>query len=629
MGWLPISKSFREDLCSASAIEDPAQRLAELIALSQHQLDFVETLQLARALEDLPSTTRTLLPCVKLAIVSTHTVAHLSAGIRVGGLRRRILVDVHVGQYGQYRQDLLSEHSSLFQFKPDVVLLSLNGRDWIADIPVSASGPEVDRSIERSIEDLRTLWTAVRDRFGATAVQQTFLNVAAPLFGSYDRLVPAAPTRLLSRLNDRLCDAAGSAGAYILDIAGASDRDGLDVWFDATRWLQGKLEISHRAAPLYGDLLGRVLAALRGLSRKCLVLDLDNTLWGGVLGDDGLAGIALGEGSAVGEAHLSLQRYAKQLRDRGIILAVCSKNDCTVAAEAFRTHPEMALRESDIAAFCVNWDDKATNLRRIADQVNIGLESMVFVDDNPVERARVRQSLPMVAVPELPDNASQYVRCLSDAGYFEATAFTPEDQQRSDQYAANIQRDALSRSSDSIEDFLRGLDMSVVAGPVSPVDVERVTQLVNKTNQFNPTTKRYSSSDIAAIIGDGACLSLRFRLIDRFGDNGLVSVMVLRQTGDETDVFDIDTWVMSCRVFGRQLEHEAMNIAVASARERGARHLRAAYLPTARNGIVKDLYSSLGFRPILGDSPEAGTRWLLSLPDYQPRRTYIHRLQNT
>jgi FkbH-like protein len=392
------------------------------------------------------------------------------------------------------------------------------------------------------------------------------------------------------------------------------------------RWLQAKQEIAPQAAPGYGDLLARVIAAQRGLSKKCLVLDLDNTLWGGVIGDDGLEGIILGEGTATGEAHLALQRYAKQLKDRGVILAICSKNDPAIAEAVFHDHPEMLLKRTDFAAFVANWQDKAANLKRIAELLNIGADSLVFVDDNPAERARVRQSLPMVAVPELPGDAAQYVRCLAEAGYFESAAFTVEDSQRAEQYSANASREALLESSSSMSDFLRGLEMSVIFGPVQPVDLARVAQLIGKTNQFNPTTRRHSLDDVARFVATDRCLTLQFRLIDRFGDNGLVSAMILRPDPDTPGLLDIDTWVMSCRVFGRQLEHEAMNIAVETACRAGARALRADYIPTAKNGVVRELYSMLGFAQSEEALPQEGaTRWFVQLSDYVPQPTYIAR----
>jgi FkbH-like protein len=457
-------------------------------------------------------------------------------------------------------------------------------------------------------------------------IQQTFLNVADPLFGSYDRLVSGSPAQLIARLNDRLSEAAAQDAVLLLDIARASERDGLDAWFDISRWLQGKLEIAPRAAPVYGDLAARIIAAQRGLSKKCLVLDLDNTMWGGVVGDDGLEGIVLGEGSARGEAHLALQRYAKQLRDRGVILAVCSKNDLSTAEAVFHDHPEMLLKRSDIAAFVANWNDKAANLERIAGELNIGMDSLVFVDDNPAERARVRQSLPMIAVPELPDDPAQYVRCLANAGHFEAVAFTADDLQRAEQYANNASRQASLTSSQSLEDFLIGLEMSVEAGPIEALDLARSAQLINKTNQFNPTTRRYVAEEVERFAASNQYLTFQFRLSDRFGDNGLVSVMVLRPDPEDTGVLEIDTWVMSCRVFGRQLELEAMNIAVEAAKQRRIHSFRADHIPTPKNGVVRELYPTLGFTRVPEAAvSEGATRWLLHLDDYKPSRTHITR----
>jgi FkbH-like protein len=334
----------------------------------------------------------------------------------------------------------------------------------------------------------------------------------------------------------------------------------------------------------------------------------------------------LGEGSAAGEAYLALQRYALQLKARGVILAVCSKNDPAIAETAFRDHPEMILRRPDIAAFVANWNDKAENLKLIAERLNIGLDSLVFVDDNPAERARIRESLPMVAVPEMPEDVSNYVRCLSGAGYFEAISFTADDQQRAEQYAANAEREALLESTQNMGDFLRSLKMSVAFGAVKAVDLPRVTQLINKTNQFNPTTRRYTHEELTAIATTPEIVTLQFRLLDRFGDNGLVSVLILRPDPTERDVLEVDTWVMSCRVFGRELEFEAMNIAVEAARRRGVRSIRAAYIPTKKNAVISNLFPSLGFAPCSGAAPVDGaTKWLLNLTEYAGRRTHIER----
>ncbi|MFO1206140.1 MAG: HAD-IIIC family phosphatase [Burkholderiales bacterium] len=620
------AESFRETLRAAVGMNSPTERLNTLARLSQPQLGFLESIQVDNALrqtanEDVPGFAR-----VRLAVLSSCTIDHLLPAIRVAGLRRGMRFEVYKSGFGQYRQDILAPDTPLKAFAPEIILLSLTAREVLAQVPPSASAEEAERVLMQALEELRSLWRTARNSLNALVVQQTFLDVYEPLFGSYDRLAPTAPTRLVARLNERLAEFAAQDRVLLLDVSRASARDGIAVWFDIARWLQGKIEIAPRAAPIYGELLSRVISAQRGQSKKCLVLDLDNTLWGGVIGDDGLEGIVIGEGSALGEAHLALQRYAKALKERGIILAVCSKNEAAVAESAFRDHPDMVLRRSDIAAFVVNWEDKAQNLKVIAQQLNIGLDSLVFVDDNPVERARVRESLPMVSVPELASDPALYVNCIAESGYFEAVSFTSEDRDRADQYAANVQRDVLRGSSDGVQTFLSDLDMQLEFGRVTPVDLARASQLVNKTNQFNMTTRRYSTEEVARLADSPENLVLQFRLRDRFGDNGLVSVMIMRSAPDDVETMELDTWVMSCRVFGRQLEFEAMNIAVELARDRGVRAFGADYIPTEKNGVVRSLYETLGFTRQDGLSrPLGSTRWFLRLEDYLSHKTYITR----
>jgi FkbH-like protein len=627
MRWLPVALDFRAHLGEALKSSNPTDSLEKLASLAQYRIGYLETLQLDRALSRLTLKPQTGFATVRLAILASSTVDHLPPAIRVAGLRRRLLIDLYTAAYGQYRQDLLNPASSLHLFAPQIILFSISAKNTVASVPLAATSIEADETIGRSIDELRLLWRKARGAFNATIIQQTFLDFTEPVFGSYDRLVPGAPTRVITRLNDCLSKAAGQDNVLLLDVAHASERDGIDAWFDNGSWLHGKLEIAPEAAILYGDMVARIVAAQRGLSKKCLVFDLDDTLWGGVIGDDGPEGIVLGEGSAAGEAHLALQRYAKQLKERGVILAVCSKNDPAIAEAAFCNHPEMLLRRPDISAFVANWNDKAENLKAIAAQLNIGLDCLVFVDDNPVERARIRQSLPMVAVPELPKDIAHYVRCLAEAGYFEAVAFTSEDRLRTEQYAANVEREALFELSGNLDDFLRSLQMSVVFGKFTAAELVRVTQLFNKTNQFNTTTKRYTAEEVASFAAAEEMVTLQFRLLDKFGDNGLVSAMILRPDPKLPEVFEIDNWVMSCRVFGRQLEFEAMNIAVEQARRRGIRALRADYIPTLKNGVISELYPSLGFSPLSNET--GGTYWILELAKYVARSTHISRSGDT
>ncbi len=625
MEWLPRTKNFRQSLQSAVSLGHSHERIEKLAWLAGHKLGFLETVQLDRTLGDATSIEAEGFTSLRVALVGSKTLPQLVPGIRVSGLRHRFLIDVHTGNYGQYRQEVLLPTSSLHDFAPQIVLLSLTADDVLGNIPLASTAPHVESVLANAIAELRNLWRSIRTSLNASVVQQTFLDHSLPIFGSFDRLAPAAPSRMVSRLNDLLADAAQEDGVALLDVARQAQHDGIEAWFDVRRWLQAKQEIKPEAASLFGELFVRIVSAQRGRSRKCLVFDLDNTLWGGVIGDDGLEGIVLGAGSAQGEAYLAFQNYAVQLKERGIILAVCSKNDTAIAEAAFRDHPEMRLKRSDISAFMANWDDKAENLTKIASQLNIGIDSLVFVDDNPIERARIREALPMVAVPEIPEDPVGYAQILAQAGYFEAVSFTQEDRNRAELYARDAERSALLSVSTSMNDFLAGLEMSVVHAPFTKNDIARVVQLINKTNQFNTTTRRYTPEEVTARASAPHYVTLQFRLLDRYGDNGIVSAIILEAT-NEPGVLEIETWVMSCRVFGRELEFEIMNIVTEAARRKGAHTIVADYLPTARNSIIKNLYAELGFHPI---SPAAKndcrTRWQLDLSDYRFRRTHIAR----
>jgi FkbH-like protein len=622
MQWLPEISGFRDRL--RDAVRRPADEVFDaLVGLSRHRLNTLETLQLDRALQQI-SATEGRPAAIRLALLGSSTVDHLIPGIRVAGLRHNLAIHSYLGSYGQYRQDLCAPSAALREFDPQYIVLSLTAREIIAAIALGSSNEEAELALKHGVEALQGLWQRARETFGATVIQQTFLDTSAPLFGSFELQVPGSPAHLVRRLNELVIEAAARAQVHIFDLALAAERTGLDRWFERKLWLQAKMQIAPHAVPEYGERLVRFVAAQRGLSKKCLVLDLDNTLWGGVIGDDGIEGIVLGEGTARGEAHLALQRYAKDLTERGIVLAVCSKNDPDIASRAVEEHPEMILRLKDFACFTANWQPKPDNLRMIAAKLNLGIDSLVFVDDNPAERAAVREALPMIAVPELPDDAAGYVECIAQAGYFETSAFTADDRERAQRYADNLTREAGRSSTHDLHDFLAGLNMSTVYGTVQDVDIPRVAQLINKTNQFNLTTQRYSQEQVMEFCKDGANTALQFRLIDRFGDNGLVSALIMRPAGSGPDVLDIDTWVMSCRVFGRELELEIMNIAVETARARDAGALQARYIPTPKNVVVRDLYESLGFIRIDSGDSET-TLWQLALESYCPKSTHIRR----
>jgi FkbH-like protein len=318
----------------------------------------------------------------------------------------------------------------------------------------------------------------------------------------------------------------------------------------------------------------------------------------------------IGQGDATGEAYLDVQRAALALRERGVVLAVSSKNDDSIARSAFLEHPDMLLKEDHIAVFQANWNDKATNIAAIAQELALGLDAMVFVDDNPVERGLVREVLPQVAVPELPDDPALYARTLAAAGYFEATAFSAEDRQRADFYRDNARRVALRGQVGDLQAYLTSLEMKIVFAPFDATGRSRIAQLINKSNQFNLTTRRYDESTVAAFEADPRAFTLQVRLIDAFGDNGMIGVVICRETTD--DAWEIDTWLMSCRVLGRGVEQMVLREILHHGRARGIRKLNGVYLPTERNGMVRDHYAKLGFAP-LGEDESGGTRWELGV----------------
>jgi FkbH-like protein len=401
----------------------------------------------------------------------------------------------------------------------------------------------------------------------------------------------------------------------LLDVAGLAETVGLADWHDPQLWNLGKFSFSDELIPLYGDHVARTVAALRGKTGKVLVLDLDNTVWGGVIGDDGLEGIKVAQGDARGEAHLAVQRLALNLRQRGIVLAVSSKNTDAVAREPFEKHPEMLLKLEHIAVFQANWNDKATNIQAIAEELSLGLDSMVFLDDNPVERGLVRKLLPQVAVPELPEDPAWYARTLAAGGYFEAVTFAGEDLKRAGFYQDNARRANLQKQAGGVDAYLASLEMTITFQPFDATGRARIVQLINKSNQYNLTTRRYTDPEVAEAENDPAVFTLQVRLADMFGDNGMISVLICRP--GEARVWEIDTWLMSCRVLGRKVENMVLREILRHAREAGIEKLAGVYRPTDRNKLVVDHYARLGFSKV--SEEESGlTRWELLVDGAEP-----------
>jgi len=574
----------------------------EILTLATHALSDAQLRRLADAIAQLAAQGTNLAPLTpfKLGLVGTGTLDLLIPLLAGSAARHGIVLECVHADYGQIIQEALDPNSKLNRAKCDAVLVALDYRS----LPIPSGLGDRGNSVEASAAFIDTLREGFHANSGAVCIVQTFAPPPEQLFGSLDRRVALTTRSLLDALNRRLAESLAGTPDLILDIAGLAETVGLAEWYSPEQWNLAKLPFSATYARLYADHVGRLIGAIRGNARRCLILDLDNTLWGGVIGDDGLDGIRLAQGDAVGEAHLEVQRTALMLRERGIVLAVSSKNTDEIARAAFREHPEMLLREKHIAVFQANWNDKATNIKAIAEELTLGLQSMVFLDDNPVERGLVRQLLPRVAVPELPEDPALYARTLLAAGYFEAVAFSDEDRKRADFYQDNAKRLALQSKVGGIEAYLESLNMEITFAPFDAVGRERISQLINKSNQFNLTTRRYTEAEVAAAEADPDAFTLQVRLTDVFGDNGMISVIIARAAGEAE--WEIDTWLMSCRVLGRKVEQMVLRELVLNAREQGVRRLIGVYRPTEKNAMVKDHYAKLGFTEL----GEGGSHWV-------------------
>lgn len=621
LSWLPADADWRNRLRRWRAEGDANWETA--VALAGVRLDFVQTNALDDAVRSVfasgaPAALAT--KPLRLAILGSATQAHLHASIRVAALRRRIWVATYENDFGQYWQELSDTSSALYAFKPNVVLFAIDSFRLTQGAHAGLTSQDAAAVLEETISHLRQCWRTARAAFQCPIMQQTPLPVHSPLLGSNEHRLPGARSAIVTQLNALLRTLADEENVDLVALDSRVSQDGLAAWHDPALWNRSKQEVSPAAAPIYGELVARVLAAQQGRSAKCLALDLDNTLWGGVIGDDGLDGVTLGQGSPEGEAFVRIQTYAKELARRGVILAVCSKNDEARALEPFERHPEMVLRREDIGAFVANWSDKPTNLRAIAAELNIGLDSIVFLDDNPMERDLVRRELPMVAVPEFPEDPALVPQRLAEAGYFEGTVVTEEDRERTAQYQSNRSREALKAESTDLTAYLRGLGMRLLWRPFDRLGLQRIVQLINKTNQFNLTTRRYSDDDVLQVMQDPRAFGLQLRLVDRFGDNGVIAIVI----GKLLDDFDllIDTWLMSCRVLGRQVEQATLALLAQQAAGLGAQRLVGEYRPTAKNGMVREHYRKLGFQPLI-EPRDGGSCSVLELSQYTPPEIFI------
>jgi FkbH-like protein len=596
---------------------DPLERFNRLKAWLTPDRRYVEQLKVAKAVEALLPSLPALKP-LRIGLVSSFTTNYfvevLKLWLRFSGIEPQL----YVAPFDMVTQTLLDGESELYRFQPDVIWILTTHRDlrWTGE--VFASQAALEQRVDEAVEAQRSLWAAVQARSKAVVLQSNADVPPEDAYGNFSGASALGARTAMRRYNEQLARQQ-KAGVVIVDVDHLSSLFGKARWADRRNWYLAKTAFNLDAAGLVACSGARLIAAAKGLAKKCLVLDLDNTLWGGVIGDDGLNGIKLGMG-AEGEAFVAFQQYVKQLGERGVILAVCSKNEEANAKEPFEKHPDMRLRLEDIAVFKANWENKADNIRGIAKALNIGTDALLFVDDNPTERALVRKYLPEVEVPELPEEPAEYVAALAETRWFETVALSDDDRERGRFYRENALRDELSQKFVDAGEFLKSLQMRAEARPLDAYSLPRVAQLINKSNQFHLTTTRYSEAQVEELGRADGCDVLHFRLVDRFGDNGIIAGVILQSAREE---LVIDTWVMSCRVLARTMEEFTMNEILAVARRRGARRIVGVYRPTAKNKLVEGHYRKLGFD--LSGSTAAESRWVLELKPETAWTTHVGR----
>jgi FkbH-like protein len=609
LAWLPAPPEDFSARCR-QLLDEPADVGVHLQRLANHALDENQLNRLAKVIQRARDRGHPLAPLTpfRLGLISNATSHFIVPALMATAARHGIALECIEADYDQVMQVALAPDSAINRARCDAVLVAVDHRG----LPLNATPGDASAAqaaVQSALAHLGMIRQGLHSHGNAICILQTLPRPVESVFGSLDLVLPGTPRQLIDDANRGIALSVAGTEDLLLDVAHLAETVGLADWHDSTLWNMAKLPFASDFLPLYADHVCRLVAALRGKSRKCLILDLDNTVWGGVIGDDGLDGIVIGQGDATGEAHLQVQRTALTLRDRGVVLAVSSKNTDEIAREPFRSHAEMLLRENHIAVFQANWNDKATNIKAIAEELSLGLDAMVFLDDNPVERGLVRQMLPEVAVPELPDNPALYARTLLAAGYFEAITFSGEDRKRAGFYQDNARRVTLQKQAGDVDAYLASLNIQMTLQPFDDTGRARIAQLINKSNQFNLTTRRYTEAEVAAVQRDPEAFTLQVRLADAFGDNGMVSVVICRR---EQDGWAIDTWLMSCRVLGRKVEVAVLQELLAQAQARGVRRLVGRYLPTERNKLVEDHYARLGFT-MLSRQSDGESLWALQV----------------
>ena len=552
---------------------------------------------------------------VKVALLGDSATQLLVKALKGYGYEVGYNFDIFEADYDQIEMQTYDSESELYEFKAEYVIIYHSSEKLLKKFYKLGNNDKTSFA-NRHIDEVSSLYRAITNKNKCKVIYFNLVETDDSVFGNYANKTASSFLYQVRKINFELMNLSQKhKNLFINDVASLRNTLGAEFCTDPKIYVTTDLIFSLDFLPIVAKNITDIILSIAGTMKKCVILDLDNTLWGGIIGDDGMENIQIGE-LGIGKAFTALQMWLKQLKQRGIILAVCSKNDETIAKEPFEKHPDMILKLSDIAVFVADWDNKVQNINYIQSILNIGFDSMVFLDDNPFERNMVKTHIPDITVPDLPEDPAEYLTYLRSCNLFETASFTPEDEQRTQQYQEEAQRAVVQKQCINEDEFLSSLNMHSMVKPFDKFTIPRVSQLTQRSNQFNLRTVRYTEEEISAISNSDEYLTLDFTLEDKYGDYGLISVIILKK---QSAALFIDTWIMSCRVLKRGMEKFVLNMIAQQVRKIGVKEIIGEYLPTAKNGIVKEHYHELGFTKCDGEN----NKWILKLESYSDYPTFI------
>jgi FkbH-like protein len=554
-----------------------------------------------------------LLPVRRLAVLGDSATQFLTKAIRAYGHDGQINFEIFEADFDQLNHEILDANSELYRSNPEFVVVYLSAERLWARFAATEVGTRANFA-DQILSEIQDYWKAVAKHSTAKIIHLNFVEIGDAVFGHFAAKTKVSFLYQIRKINFELMNLVQEEKhVFIADVAGLSSQSGYANSHDPRLYVLGRVAFALDFLPAVAKAVVDIAKAISGNVRKCLIFDLDNTIWGGVVGDEGMENIQIGE-LGMGHAFDGLQKWIKELKNRGIILAACSKNEEDAAKKPFQEHPDMVLRLEDIAVFVANWENKVDNIKHIQKILNIGFDSMVFLDDNPFERNLVRELLPDMTVPELPEDPSLFVSHLCSLNLFETASFSEEDLRRTTQYREEVTRSNFQKTLTSIDDYLSSLEMVSIVRVFDDFSIPRVAQLTQRSNQFNLRAIRYSEADIERMRKSNKFLTLSFHLRDKFGDYGLIGLLILEKLENGTAF--IDTWIMSCRVLKRGMEEFMVNEMAKRVRQLGIERVIGEYLPTAKNKMVKHLYSQMGFA-------ESSGKWELNLQQFKELKSFV------